>query len=1228
MMKQISLIFFLVILLTFWTPAQDSKENADFKLAVSLYNDKLYDLAIEQFRAFINLYPNTAQGIEAHFYLGLTESKLGKHDDSRFTFQNFALAYPDHVKAPEAWMNAAEEYAAMKNDREAAMAFERVKTFYPKNKLAPAGLFKAAEYYDKIGEKENTRRVLRSLTQEYTTAEVLPARLKLAELYSANGEYGQARQECKRVVDVDCGAQLKSRALLLMGQSLIGLEKNSEAEIVISEVVKNFKSTTSYYNALFILGKLKSLAGNTDEAMVAWQTVIADNTKAPKQLQQDVCIEIAETNNNMRSYPQALSFLERAGEIRGRRNGEAFYKAGVAAERGGNRTKAAQNYSRAFHEVMDFQKDSVGNVDYRAIAIGAFKAATITKNYTESIRLVHQYRQQFPSDANLARLLIEGATIAKNELGDTKTAIEFCEWILEHFPQSQWIDDATFILGQTRNKSGDIEGAIAAFESLQRLYPSSEFIPEAQKQNRFIRAFNQRDKETGFQKLALLVGDVIAQKSRGNLAYRLAEIYFSDLKDYKIAAEQYAYALSIDLEDDLRPTAWFKRGQSFEMLSLKEGEKTVKGKEFLAQAIDIYDSLVAHYPAGEFTDQAFITAFMLRVKSAEKPKELQTLGTDFLAKSIGMHGKDAALLSLGDSYLQAKDYENAILTYRFLSERYSNSEAASSAQYQLGIALDAMMKKDSALLVFEQFLDGNQNHLKSADAAAYLAKTAADSGQLVQALRYFDLLEKRYFYSKLNSNLDVRKSDAYFNTNDYENAADGYERGLKKLRTDFFIVTADPEVELSIVFRLGVCNEKLGNRSAAKKWYAEYVMMDHTTERAGKAYYALAIIAKGDNNIGLATRYMQNASRIMSKVGSQNAPIAFETAEMLFNDEKYSDAIVKYEEALLQTANDTLKLYLQSRIAVSYFRLDNLKEADARASELAKAYRSSRIYDNAAEFEFERGKYQIRKDNLLKARERFNNVVHSYPKAPIVPEALYWNARIYELEQKIPQAVILYDSLLHHFPNDKIIPRVQLSLGNAYYSLEKWEAASKQYRAILEDEERSPDLIPLAMSNLIMTYKEVGLFDAALELTRKYIDRFPEDPEIIDKKIDIGVIYQKLRYYDQSILQLQSLIDAGNSSIEGELRYYIGEAYFYKGEYQQAILEFLKVPYLVSRRGKMDWNSTSYYMAGQSYEKMSKYDQAIVMYKQIIDRKDTDPQFKTAAQKEIDRVKSIIGKKK
>ena len=68
------------------------------------------------------------------------------------------------------------------------------------------------------------------------------------------------------------------------------------------------------------------------------------------------------------------------------------------------------------------------------------------------------------------------------------------------------------------------------------------------------------------------------------------------------------------------------------------------------------------------------------------------------------------------------------------------------------------------------------------------------------------------------------------------------------------------------------------------------------------------------------------------------------------------------------------------------------------------------------------------------------------------------------------------------------------------------------------------------------------------------------------------------------------------------------------------------MPYLVTKRGKADWISPSYYMAGQAYEKMSKFDLAMTMYKKIVDSKETDTEFKTAAQREILRVQSILGK--
>jgi len=161
------------------------------------------------------------------------------------------------------------------------------------------------------------------------------------------------------------------------------------------------------------------------------------------------------------------------------------------------------------------------------------------------------------------------------------------------------------------------------------------------------------------------------------------------------------------------------------------------------------------------------------------------------------------------------------------------------------------------------------------------------------------------------------------------------------------------------------------------------------------------------------------------------------------------------------------------------------------------------------------------------------------------------------------------------------------------------------------------------MSNLIQAYESTKLYDAALKVTKQYVAKFPTDENLIDKKIEIGLLYTKLGYYDQAVLHFQNLINESGSLLEAELRYNIGDAYFQKSDYQSAILEFLKVPYLVSRQGKVNWTATSLYMAGQSYEKMSKFDSAVEMYQQIVDRTGIDATFKSAAKKEIERVKTI-----
>ena len=529
--------------------------------------------------------------------------------------------------------------------------------------------------------------------------------------------------------------------------------------------------------------------------------------------------------------------------------------------------------------------------------------------------------------------------------------------------------------------------------------------------------------------------------------------------------------------------------------------------------------------------------------------------------------------------------------------------------------------QDSAAVVLNAFLERYPIHQRSAEAASTLAQYESGMGKADRANSLYDLLEKKYYYTAFATDLDRKRGDAYFTAGNYSRAVDSYKRQILQIQSDYF---AYVEIPTDLLYKIGYSYEKLGNSAEAKRYYSQYVSRVTESDKLGQVYYSLASIARGENNTELAGKFLQEAIRHTPTSSDEATRLALEAAELLFNDGHYVDAIARYGEVAQQAKKDSLREYLQARIVVCYFRLDNIKEADKRSSAFLKEHPKSEGY--AAEFEFERGRYFLRKDDSGKALARFENVVRQYKETRFVPEALFWTGRMLELTEKPHEAITLYDSVVNYYPKSTIVPQAKLSLGNVYYNLEQWDSAAHYYKTIVDSASRSPDLLKYAMNNLALTFKQLKLYDAAMELDRTYIERYPDDSDIVDKKIDIAVLYQDLGYYDQSVLQLQSLLEMGNASIEAELRYYMGEAYYYKGIYQQAILEFLKVPYLVSKRGKADWISTSYYMAGQSYEKMSKFDLAMAMYKKIIDSRDTDTEFKTAAQREIDRVQTLLRK--
>jgi tetratricopeptide (TPR) repeat protein len=531
--------------------------------------------------------------------------------------------------------------------------------------------------------------------------------------------------------------------------------------------------------------------------------------------------------------------------------------------------------------------------------------------------------------------------------------------------------------------------------------------------------------------------------------------------------------------------------------------------------------------------------------------------------------------------------------------------ASGSACLLMGRSYAALGNADSAQSVWRRAVASASSDHDAVLCAAELAASYALSGRHDEALAMWKKIVADAPYTSAAADARARLPQALVEAGQYDEAI-----ALLRDRPEY--------ADSAAIDLLALAHERKGDRQLATQYYHRFLRSHRTGTRAGKAYYALGGLSRSQGRNEIASAYFKQAA-----LAGGSSPASAEIADLLLSTGQYAEAVEQYLKLAAGDSTPLRKRY-QSRAIVASYKAGRLAEADKLVAQYEKSYGGKS--GDRVEWTLEKANYYYGKQDYATAKKLYEKVADDGEGTPFGPWGEYYVAKITEVGNKAEDAAKRYEAILKKWPASDVRPRVLLSLGNMHFNAERFEKAITYYQQIVDSPAQAGDVLPYAMNNLIEAYESTRLYDAALKVTRDYIERYPNDESIIDKKIKVGTLYTRIGYYDQAVIHFQGLIDEAGSGTEAELRYAIGEANYYKGDYQQAILEFLKVPYLVARQGKVDWTATAFYMAGQSYEKMSKFDEAISMYQQILERPGIDATFKAGARKEIDRVKALGGK--
>mgnify|MGYP000495343475 FL=1 len=1212
-LKTKSYLFILVLI--YITPLflliGQEKENADFKLAVGLYNDGMYDLAAQQLKNFIETYPNTSNSIEARYYLGMTQMQLKRYDEARITFQNFALSYVEHPRAPEAWLKVGDAFLALNNYAEAASAYERVKVFHPKSQLVPQALLSAGKLYRQMNDRESAKKNFRLIIQDYPNdPHTLQARLAISELYADEGQVELAEREAKRVAESDAQPAIKAGALFSLGKLQTNLCLYTDAESTFNKIIISYKNTPAYPSACYELGLLSMAEGNNTRALEHLKRALNDkNTSQP--LLQEILYAMGTVYNRMGNFTEAYNTflkLSRNGTESGNKKAvrkeeetenigqRALIEAGIAAYK-------ASDYKNAIKIATEILKDE--NHIYRANALAlAAEAMISTYRPADAVKYYSRLLTEFRDTTFTPLVAIKLAKIYEDKLKDYNKAILTYNFIAENYPLTQNAVTASIGIARCQELLGNYDECTSTYQSIQNKYPANSEYEAIEREIEYLKNHKIKNRDAGMEKLARLMSEMLEGKPKSEISYKLGEIYFNDLKDYEEAARQFSNIISENTTEERKAGAKYWIARSYHMLSETDSE-------YVASALSAYLDFIQKYPNSPYVEEAEYYKFQLQ-SEGNSPEDNIVSADNLLKKYPASKYRDKILYNLSRNYLLLGDTTKSLLSLEELIKKTREESILQKGYLLKGIIYKSKNQKDSALTNWKQVL---KITLKTNAYLDALWNIADQEGNYNQAITYWKKIIEEYPYTNLAQKALENLPSAYMAIGEYDEALQIYTSKLYQESDIFLHAKNIPEID----YFIGTIYEKSGKREEALRYFRNYLLNNRTGNYASRAFYTLGAIAKAEGRIKHASSYFKLAGST-----GEHKSTSGEIADILFKTEQYADAAKHYKLlAQSSTVQDSIVTYT-SRAIVALMRSGNVSESEKMINEFKKSFPRSKSYD--AEFTYEKALISYRNQDYTTAKKLFTTVTSDYDKTRFSPWANYYLAKISEQMNKPEEAAKKYESLLKNSPDSDVIPRVLLSLGNMHFNAERYEDAIRYYQQIVKSPERAGDILSYAMNNLIEAYSSVKLYDEALKVTREFIDRFPNDENLIDKKILLGTIYTKLGYYDQAILHLQNLIAEAGSLLEAELRYNIGEAYYYKGDYQQAILEFLKVPYVVSKQGKVNWTATALYMAGQSYEKISKFDEAIGMYQQIIDRPGIDATFKSAARKEIDRVNSIIKK--
>ena len=1125
-------ISFLFIILIFISSVFAKMD--DFSYAEKLFHDKYYDLAIDEYKAFMENHPHDRRIEKANYRLLNAYLEAKYYTKVIYESKFFLEKYPNSTYYSNVLYFLAKAFYEEGEYKSALSVLKSIKTNYKDCSYYIDSLFLYAEIVRKNGdEKEyiSTIQDIVNMNPEYKYLK--KANMVLLNYYYNKKEYKKFAFYLKKFKPSDFENGLWA---WYNAQIAYNNENYKKTNIYLKKIFSLYSDTKYYFYALALKGDIAFKFKKYELALTYYKKILDKDPNCEKA-----------------SYAllKEIEILEKKGEKENAVKKMEYFLTVY---------KNSPFFTEIINKLLGYYKDKKDIEKVKRYYTLYLSRISDEKMMTTLISDEVAYLRKEKSFDDAINVLLDNANKLKSLLpyyvfligriyGDDKKDYEKAILTLNKIIYDKnYGDKALFYIGFYEEKMGKYDLAVRSYGKLKKEYPSSLYVEKAGNRILYLKNYIISDNEQGIAEFNFLLDQVLKKKitDRKLISYKRALIFYK-LKNFEKAVFYF--------EKAGKRNEIYYRAKIYTMLL--KSEKKEKIRSYIASYLPKYEKIFASIYK-DILDYYDIT---------EKLKK-----DDFLFY-----------------FNKFASYSKEILkAYAIFSVENNDLKIVELPEKKV--------KKDDITL----FLKG----LKFYNDANY-----GDAKKIFSSLVDSNFFKKEYLYYFLGA--------IYFK----EGKLDDAESMLLKIKRAYTMKLRASVVLAKLYYMKGNFNDaefylyNLLQRD--KSYYDDYeivkLYLNILEKENKKEFIALILENIPENNDKLRT--LKGIFYI--KLGKyKKGEYLLRNIHDLSAKKEYFKYCKKREDwdKVIAFFIDNSSYSISRRI-IAYIKKGNIKRART-------LFTSKRKYlkQYAAEIDYYMGTYYfLKRKNLKKAKEYFDYILSHYKNSPFFDDTKLMKGNLLLSWGKKKEAEKLYNELLKETSDAELKYKTYLSLGDLNFSEEKFQIAANYFEKAYELSNT-----PSALYNLAVSYKKMGKIDRAKEQFILFTKKFPGDKLYYDAYLNYIYALMDLGKYDKAISLLSTLLDNAPEKYKFEIAYHIGDCYYKKEKYKDAIRAFLKVKYLhVNDSNDFQWFVTALFQAGKAYEIMNKYDKAIAIYKQIIKYSGKDTIYEKTALARIKQLKGL-----